>query len=1342
MNTPRIDSIMMNNQCHIPSFSPIPISDFYLQQNMCFCCKDECPCYLWISILYCKYQPEREDQKMDEQLMRSASFAGICQIMKNKDEDIKKCIQSVARLAFVLFPGISLTSIPDIGTLDENLIHLDVINLVNECVESVKSLLGKQVDYTTRAENAQIANVLLVFSAFFDSIKQYLPDANREIALQDGEKVMLVEKALTNYEKYIKDCGSRIITQYGESIMNRFHLLPNPIEGLDDTKKGLYKYYSLLTDQFRIFVDELSYYESLQGHQKDRFEAFLRSVPELSVKCYQNQYFQLAAEFPDFFVFSNQREHSNIQRSIDVGFRQISEKIPHIAELYSESLAYQALEQLQNLYNSQIEAPLVNRTEMHLSITGMSFPKKVDAFIPQPFQALIYNQGIHLEHTDKWVKCQDLGKFVADTLRSPHLGTQPMLLLGDPGAGKTMLSHMLAARILNHEYHVIIVHLRDVVAEAEIYQQIDRALELSLDGTNCNWSDIRTAKLSKPILLIFDGYDELLQASGKTHRNYIEKIAEFQKNCIEIYKKTVRTIVTSRIILIDKAAIPEHTPVIRLDEFNPSQVKKWCEIWNAGNASYFTSSDLEEFVVSEESKAWTLAKQPLLLLMLALFDSNKNALRDNENLNETQLYYSLITDFIQREQNKDASFREIQPSDQNKRVDDALERISIAAIGMYNRNEVYIHSDQLQVDLCKLQCNNSQTELLESDKLLGSFFFIHHAEATRQENRDLEKTRSYSFLHNTFGEFLAAHYMVTQLQHTLYIINVLANAGIAQHIEKHEIWYSSLMYAPLFQRPVVLRMLEAWAPTYFRMKNMGEEDVRKALNILLDMELPKALSGNLITEIQDTLNLFSDANAYPKKELMEHLSIYSFNLVSICTALLEKLPLSRFDYQSRGQNEKKISGWNQLRHLWRYSFSDEDMESITKIIAVQSNDKDKELCCGKLNAEKTGRRSVEGLLDVYQALDEEIPYATLSGLLGLPMPQVLSIFTNYGINRVAWTKLRYLINERKFRRDHWQYALYEIIDTSIQEKDDGTLFCALLIFQRQLELSDVSSFENTPLGEPEFWLFVNNELRHSGSILRQSYFSRYIRGTILNILHHLITPGMKNITHFLEKILGSVRAPRELLRQGRALVRLLRRMIEVNGEDIEGIDWYMIQDLLKGISHEILNECHHVYRENVNFDEELEQYLLEIIQAFCLCKQMGFAIPIEVRDLIEVYLKEYWKKTKYTVKMLSYMLYIVVDSEWQCNDISVLLLRFIYENGVPVVDIFHQDNTAVLALCKLVADSYYHFTTLDISHVFIDLVYSERDRLSLQLLNQIKRLADMHNNKRLRNAVEEVLSTV
>lgn len=100
-------------------------------------------------------------------------------------------------------------------------------------------------------------------------------------------------------------------------------------------------------------------------------------------------------------------------------------------------------------------------------------------------------------------------KYISSILRHPKYGELPLLILGLPGAGKTLLCHMLAAQILFAEYHVIIIRLRDTVAEDTIVKQIGAQMERDL-GDGCGWRDIRQAKLAKPVLLIFDGYDELL----------------------------------------------------------------------------------------------------------------------------------------------------------------------------------------------------------------------------------------------------------------------------------------------------------------------------------------------------------------------------------------------------------------------------------------------------------------------------------------------------------------------------------------------------------------------------------------------------------------------------------------------------------------------------------------------------------------------------------------------------------------------------------------------------------------------------------------------------------------
>ena len=56
------------------------------------------------------------------------------------------------------------------------------------------------------------------------------------------------------------------------------------------------------------------------------------------------------------------------------------------------------------------------------------------------------------------------------------------------------------------------------------------------------------------------------------------------------------------------------------------------------------------------------------------------------------------------------------------------------------------------------------SELSESEKLVGSFFFIHKSNATDVVNRERISSTAYEFLHNTFGEYLTAICVVKEMQ--------------------------------------------------------------------------------------------------------------------------------------------------------------------------------------------------------------------------------------------------------------------------------------------------------------------------------------------------------------------------------------------------------------------------------------------------------------------------------------------------------------------------------------------------------------------------------------------------
>jgi len=204
-------------------------------------------------------------------------------------------------------------------------------------------------------------------------------------------------------------------------------------------------------------------------------------------------------------------------------------------------------------------------------------------------------------------------------------------------------------------------------------------------------------------LVVLDGYDELLQASGKVFSSYLKDVQHFQKSEVE-QGRPVRVIVTSRVTLIDKATVPSGATILRLLEFDKNQRERWISIWNRANVNYFREANIEKFALLDENeigaeKILSLAEQPLLLLMLALYDSEANDLRISTVLDRTKLYDSLLRRFVARERGKEKGFDDLNASDRKKALDVEMQRLGVAALGMYNRRKVHILATELNEDL-------------------------------------------------------------------------------------------------------------------------------------------------------------------------------------------------------------------------------------------------------------------------------------------------------------------------------------------------------------------------------------------------------------------------------------------------------------------------------------------------------------------------------------------------------------------------------------------------------------------------------------------------------------------
>ena len=148
-----------------------------------------------------------------------------------------------------------------------------------------------------------------------------------------------------------------------------------------------------------------------------------------------------------------------------------------------------------------------------------------------------------------------------------------------------------------------------------------------------------------------------------------------------------------------------------------------------------------------------------------------------------------------------------------------MNRLGVVAIGTYNRQEVVIRSRQLEDDLDLFNARRNDDNLAlhtlkESESVLGSFFFIHKSTAKDLDAHSDNSESAYEFLHNTFGEFLAADFILRNTINEvkdIFIDRKFKSSGLENKLTNPDSlnsgWFYCLMFEPLFSRPVVIEML-------------------------------------------------------------------------------------------------------------------------------------------------------------------------------------------------------------------------------------------------------------------------------------------------------------------------------------------------------------------------------------------------------------------------------------------------------------------------------------------------------------------------------------------------------
>ncbi|MFD0782357.1 NACHT domain-containing protein [Micromonospora azadirachtae] len=521
---------------------------------------------------------------------------------------------------------------------------------------------------------------------------------------------------------------------------------------------------------------------------------------------YTASYLRLMADVPEFQMWAALGEHAATRdtiRSLHAGLGQVlAEQATSLGRLErlmryfvgNPGAPVPGLVAALNATNSAALQEAILPADTIADVPYLEVPTVSEIHQTPRFRAVRYASGDQPSDDGWWTGKgdrpekpvrDDLELFLAAHLASEESTRLPLLLLGHPGAGKSLLTKVLAARLPAESFTVVRVPLRRVDSGAPIYTQVAQALDSATHG-RVTWQSLDGPSAGTIRVVLLDGFDELLQALPAGRRGYLQDIMEFQR--LEAAQGApVAVVVTSRTIVADRATIPPGAPVVRLEEFGEHEIARWLEVWNSANALAISGGRIRPLPPDDALAYPDLVTQPLLLLLLALYVADPATTLDR-GLSTAALYERLFTTFLRRDVAKlglgDGLPRE---------VDERLWRLTVAAFGMFNRGGVYIMDSELSADLAAFE-GEPYGERARGQRTVGEFFFVHASEADAHRRGDA--SRCFEFLHATFGEYLIARYVVRQLDE-------LADVRSARRVDDDEL-FAMLSHQPLLGRRQIL----------------------------------------------------------------------------------------------------------------------------------------------------------------------------------------------------------------------------------------------------------------------------------------------------------------------------------------------------------------------------------------------------------------------------------------------------------------------------------------------------------------------------------------------------------
>ncbi|NUT22504.1 MAG: ATP-binding protein [Hamadaea sp.] len=826
------------------------------------------------------------------------SYAGALRILGHYEhKSIERLSKALGGLALTAGAALALSSgaaaVPAAVVLAAVWGWIDQKNEAMDLLRSVSRAVQGRIHGTRGPERHHLviaAHTVLAVSAYFEVLQEELGDRNSAlVALTAKDRLRLV--------------GGRGAAGAFDALYEVAVPAPSAARGFAANLSELTNWYFFLTIRTQTFLDGLAGQVEVDT-----------SVVDRAVARYRSRYLELAATVPEFRIWAMLTETAAINSRLD----DVQDRLQGLVrverlltELAPAKAAYGPLaEAVHRLNQGVLREPIVpDHAERYH--TAVAFPTVEDAFI-DPRYRLIPPDADARPADETWWRQQpvrsNLDLLLTTYVTSADGAQAPMLLLGHPGAGKSLLTKVLAGRFPPQAYTIVRVSLRAVNANLRVHDQIQEALDLGTHG-RVSWSRLSDEAAATIRVVLLDGLDELLQATTDNRSGYLHDVAEFQRREADL-GHPVFVIVTSRTLVADRVNLPPGTVVVKLEDFDGDQIVAWLDRWRRANAPGITAGDVRDVAAADVLTQPELARQPLLLLMLTLYSADPTAIPLDADLSAARLYRRLFDNFIRRELSKTKGRARVEADDE--RIAEQLQRLALAAFAMFNRGRQNVSDLELASDTIGLRLADGQTERPEeiAFRIVGRFLFVHADQARTAPG--VPAQRAYQFLHATFGEYLIAHRTMELVE------DLVLTSGRGSKREPDDGELSTMLaHHPLATRGSILD---------FAADIFGEYPADQQDRTLRTLE-------NLFLRVRQRSGtpLYPEYRPTPADQV-RRLAAYTANLLMLRVALPS--PATPFlDLANLWPADEAMTNWRSIVKLWEAGLDESGLTAILGLIS-------------------------------------------------------------------------------------------------------------------------------------------------------------------------------------------------------------------------------------------------------------------------------------------------------------------------------------------------------------------------------------------------------------------------